>query len=111
MSYPVFLVSLYVVFSIVAFGFYGWDKRAAKKSRRRVPEVTLHWLALLGGWPGAILAQKYFRHKTIKKSFRIAFWLTCVANILLLMLACFFVQVGFVQGISNIQALLNSLYK
>ena len=37
------------------------------------PERTLHLLALLGGWPGAILARRRFRHKTMKVPFLIAF--------------------------------------
>ncbi len=44
---------------------------------RRVPEKTLHLLALFGGWPGALMGQRVFRHKTQKFGFRIVFWL-CV---------------------------------
>jgi uncharacterized membrane protein YsdA (DUF1294 family) len=43
-----------------------------------VPERTLHLLALLGGWPGAILGQRHFRHKTRKVSFLFAFWAVVV---------------------------------
>lgn len=46
----------------------------------RVPENTLHLLALLGGWPGALYAQQTLRHKTQKTSFRIVFWMTVLAN-------------------------------
>jgi uncharacterized membrane protein YsdA (DUF1294 family) len=46
-----------------------------------VPEKTLHMMALAGGWPGAWLAQKMFRHKTSKKEFQVVFWLTVVLNI------------------------------
>jgi uncharacterized membrane protein YsdA (DUF1294 family) len=38
-------------------------------------------LGLIGGWPGAIVAQQLLRHKTSKRSFRIAFWVTVVLNI------------------------------
>jgi len=37
---------------------YGIDKSAAKKEKRRVSEAKLHILSLLGGWPGALLAQQ-----------------------------------------------------
>ncbi len=64
-----------MVTSLVAFVVYGWDKRRARTNGRRVPEKTLHLLALLGGWPGALAGQKAFRHKTQKTGFQIVFWL------------------------------------
>ena len=59
--------------SIIAFVFYGYDKRQAVKNKSRVPELILHMLALLGGTPGALLGQLFFRHKTKKLRFRIVF--------------------------------------
>lgn len=67
--------------SLVAFALYGWDKRQAKLDRWRVPEKTLHGVSLFGGWPGAIVGQRVFRHKTRKSSFRNVFWLTVLANV------------------------------
>ena len=64
-----------LVMSLVTFGTYWWDKRQAKLDGWRIPEKTLHMLAVFGGWPGAFLAQRYFRHKTQKVSFQIVFWL------------------------------------
>lgn len=66
--------------SLMAYLFYYLDKRAAMSDRRRVPEITLHLFALLGGWPGALLAQRHFRHKTRKVSFRWRFWLTLLMH-------------------------------
>ncbi len=63
-----------VVMSLVAFFVYGFDKRRARNDGRRMPEKTLHLLALLGGWPGALAGQKVFRHKTQKLSFLVVFW-------------------------------------
>ena len=40
----------------VSCGAYYLDKRAAQEDRQRVPESLLHWLDLLGGWPGALCA-------------------------------------------------------
>ena len=60
--------------SVVCFAAYGLDKRRAVAGSRRVPERTLHILALLGGWPGGLLGQRHFRHKTKKLPFLIAFW-------------------------------------
>lgn len=61
--------------SIAAFAFYAWDKRRARRGEWRTPEKILHLLALLGGWPGAFLAQRLLRHKNAKVSFQIVFWL------------------------------------
>ncbi|XEH29213.1 DUF1294 domain-containing protein [Edwardsiella tarda] len=38
-----------------------------------------------GGWPGGLLGQWLFRHKTRKAAFRNAFMLSVVANLLLLL--------------------------
>lgn len=55
---------------------YALDKSAAIQHQRRTPERTLHLLALLGGWPGAWLAQKVWRHKFRKRRFQAVFWIT-----------------------------------
>lgn len=73
-----FLIAYLIVvaaLSLVSFIVYGVDKRLAGQERRRVPEKTLHLLALLGGWPGAIAGQRIFRHKTQKLAFRMVFWI------------------------------------
>ncbi len=71
----------YVGASLVCLLAYAVDKSAAIAGRRRVPEQTLHLLALAGGWPGAIIAQQMLRHKSSKTAFRVAFWFTVVANV------------------------------
>ncbi len=60
---------------------YGWDKRQAGNGGRRVSEGTLHLLAFLGGWPGALLGQWLFRHKTQKVKFRIVFWMVVLLHL------------------------------
>ncbi len=67
--------------NLVTFLLYWKDKSAARKQQRRVPEANLHLAALLGGWPAAWMAQNIFRHKTIKTSFRVMFWITVILNI------------------------------
>lgn len=69
------------VASVASFAAYGLDKRRASTGGRRVPEQTLHLLALLGGWPGAILARRQIRHKTRKVPFLIAFWAVVVLHV------------------------------
>lgn len=77
---PLYVSVIYIVLSLVTFLAYARDKSAAQNGAWRVPERTLHLLALAGGWPGAMLAQRTFRHKTRKDSFRIGFWTTVLAN-------------------------------
>jgi uncharacterized membrane protein YsdA (DUF1294 family) len=36
-------------------------------------------LELLGGWPGAFLAQRWLRHKCSKGSYQAVFWLIVLA--------------------------------
>ncbi|MGX5771335.1 DUF1294 domain-containing protein [Microbacterium trichothecenolyticum] len=76
--------ALYGAASIVAFAAYGIDKVAARRQANRISEQTLLVLGLVGGWPGALVAQQVFRHKTRKRSFRRAFWGTVGVNILAL---------------------------
>jgi uncharacterized membrane protein YsdA (DUF1294 family) len=74
-------LAIVIPLSLVAFVAYGFDKRRAQKDGRRVPEKTLHLMALFGGWPGALAGQRVFRHKTQKISFRIVFWLCVVLHL------------------------------
>ena len=76
---PVILI-IYVALSILTFFAYALDKAAAKKGSWRTQESTLHLFALLGGWPGALIAQQKLRHKSKKASFRSVFWVTVVFN-------------------------------
>jgi uncharacterized membrane protein YsdA (DUF1294 family) len=74
----------YLALSTIAFLLYGRDKSAAAHGRWRTPEATLHLVALLGGWPGALVGQRVFRHKTRKQPFQAVFWGTVVVNCLAL---------------------------
>lgn len=62
-------VYYFVTVNIIAFIFYGIDKRNACKSVYRIPEYMLLLLALVGGFLGAWLGMKYFHHKTLHKKF------------------------------------------
>ena len=64
----------------------------------------------VGGWPGALVAQQLFRHKTRKRSFRRAFWITVVVNVLVLAAFIGLLQAGLrmptstTRGCSSIRA-------
>ncbi|RZI44749.1 DUF1294 domain-containing protein [Herbaspirillum sp. HC18] len=77
---PLPLFAWYAAGSIAAFVAYGLDKSAARQSRRRIRERTLHALGLAGGWPGALIAQAVFRHKSRKQPFQLVFWITAFVN-------------------------------
>jgi uncharacterized membrane protein YsdA (DUF1294 family) len=70
----------YLLISLLTFVIYAKDKSAAEKGSWRIPESTLHFLALIGGWPGALLAQQVLRHKSKKQPFRFVFYLTVLLN-------------------------------
>ncbi len=77
---PTAVLALYLVASIVTFILYAFDKSAAQRNRWRTPESNLHLFALIGGWPGALTAQRLLRHKSKKASFQIVFWATVFLN-------------------------------
>ena len=77
---PFYILAGYLGLSTVTFLAYAFDKSAAEARRWRTKEDTLHLLALIGGWPGALLAQNWLRHKSKKTSFQAVFWVTVILN-------------------------------
>lgn len=77
---PFAVLGLYLAASSIAFGAYAFDKSAARNDQWRIQESTLHLFALIGGWPGALAAQRLLRHKSKKQSFQIVFWATVALN-------------------------------
>lgn len=73
---PVF----YAATSVAAAIAYRLDKSAAERNAWRTSERMLHFMAVMGGWPGALVAQEVFRHKSRKLSFRLVFWTTVALN-------------------------------
>jgi len=72
--------------SLVTLAWYAYDKTAAVRGWRRIPELTLHLLALLGGTPGALVGMRLLRHKTVKGSFRLVFWSILILQVALVLL-------------------------
>ena len=79
------ILSYFIAINLTTFSLYGYDKFISSGEKLRVPELTLQALAILGGSPVALLAQKFFRHKTIKGSFQIVYWLIVILQIGLLL--------------------------
>ncbi|MDP8566955.1 DUF1294 domain-containing protein [Methylophilus aquaticus] len=81
---PVHGVLWLVLISLATFLVYWLDKDAARHREWRVPERTLQWLSVLGGWPGALLAQGVLRHKSRKLRFQVWFWMAVAMHLLLM---------------------------
>ena len=82
---PVFVGFAYLIISLVTILAYAKDKYAAQNNRWRTPESTLHFFSLIGGWPGALFAQKTLRHKTSKSEFISTYRVTVFFNVLALL--------------------------
>jgi len=79
-SVPLIVPVVYAIASLTTFAVYARDKEAARVKGWRIKETTLHGLALLGGWPGALMGQTALRHKIRKPAFLVVFWLTAILN-------------------------------
>lgn len=77
---PWFVLGFYALASVSAYVAYAMDKAAAKSGSWRIAENTLHIWSFMGGWPGALVAQKKLRHKSSKTSFQVMFWVMVVLN-------------------------------
>jgi uncharacterized membrane protein YsdA (DUF1294 family)/cold shock CspA family protein len=75
------LAGLWALVSLTTYGLYALDKQHARTQEARVPEVMLHFAELLGGWPGAFLAQRRLRHKCRKWRYQVVFWLIVLAHV------------------------------
>lgn len=70
----VWVLAAYLLASVTSLLLFWSDKHSAQKGRWRTPEKTLHGVELLGGWPGTLIAQQLFRHKTRKTSYLATLW-------------------------------------
>lgn len=78
---PTLLAAALGGLSALAYLMYWFDKSAAQSGGQRTSEKSLHLIGLAGGWPGALIAQHRFRHKTVKQPFQTIFWVTVVLNV------------------------------
>ena len=81
-----------IVITLVAFLTYGYDKAIAGSDRTRVPEKVLLALTLAGGTIGAFAGRSFFRHKTVKASFRAKLWLVVGFQVLLVLVYIIWVE-------------------
>lgn len=88
-------IQFYAIASCLTFWAYYSDKKAARARRWRVSESGLHFMELVGGWPGALIARQLFRHKTAKWSYKIVFWVIVLLHLGLLYVWFFVLDCGF----------------
>ncbi|SEA80546.1 DUF1294 domain-containing protein [Alkalimonas amylolytica] len=84
-SLPYVLPILYIEASLFTYWLYQQDKAAAINGQvQRLPEESLQLYSFIGGWPGALLAQKKLAHKRRKFRFQREFWLVVLGNAMLI---------------------------
>ena len=84
-SLPLMLPILYIEASLFTYWLYKQDKAAAMVGQpTRLPEESLQLYSFIGGWPGALLAQKKLAHKRSKFQFQREFWLVVAGNAVLI---------------------------
>lgn len=78
----VFTVPLfYLEASLFTYWLYQIDKKMASNGQRsRLPEESLQMFSLIGGWPGALVAQKRLHHKVHKAPFQREFRFVIYGN-------------------------------
>jgi uncharacterized membrane protein YsdA (DUF1294 family) len=84
------LLIVFLLFNVVTFCLYWWDKAAARHGRWRVSEAQLLQFAFLGGSLGAFTAQRLLRHKTRKEPFRTRLLAILILHMLLIPTALIF---------------------
>lgn len=67
----IIIISYILIINLIAFILYGIDKKRAIRSKYRIRENVLLWMARLGGGIGSWLGIKTFHHKTKHTKFRI----------------------------------------
>jgi len=93
---PIYAPAYVSALSLITFITYAWDKRQAKlsahKKVNRTSERTLQLLSLFGGWPGALIAQQWLRHKSQKRRFIVVLWLCIFGNVTVIGAITFFTE-------------------
>ena len=79
----IILFYLMIINTVCYFMFF-WDKRLAKRGRRRISEKSLFLTAILGGSLGGLLAMYLFRHKTLHRKFKLGMPLILIVQLALL---------------------------
>ena len=69
----IFVMSYLLICNSLLFVLMYVDKQKAVKRQWRIPEKTLLLLGLIGGGFGGLISMKVFRHKTMKRLFKVVY--------------------------------------
>lgn len=83
MKYITFILAFFVVMSVVSVIMTIYDKLAAKRKTRRIPEKTLLCTGLLGGASAMFITMLVIRHKTQHAKFMVLLPLISALHIVL----------------------------
>ncbi|HSD09155.1 DUF1294 domain-containing protein [Flavobacterium sp.] len=76
------LLYTFLLLNIIAFVLIGYDKKQAQNNKRRISEKTLLSFVFIGGTIGSGLGMLTFRHKTVKTSYLLKFWLIVILQLI-----------------------------
>lgn len=74
-------ITWYSMISLLTFGAFLLDKRAAVRGSTRISERTLHTFEAMGGWPGALIAVRTIRHKNRRRGYRLILWAITIVHV------------------------------
>jgi uncharacterized membrane protein YsdA (DUF1294 family) len=80
-AYVLLAIGAVLLINLVTILRFWQDKQRSVAGERRISESDLLGLALIGGSPGALLARKWFRHKTRKEPFSTQLFLIVAAQV------------------------------
>lgn len=84
MNINILILLLLIIYNIITFFVYGYDKYCAKRKKWRVPEKLLILIAFWFGGIGAFLGMQLFRHKTKHIKFKLLIPVFLVVQIIIL---------------------------
>lgn len=90
MDKSAYLLIFFSIMSIVGIIMTAYDKRAAKKGKRRISEKALLAAGFFGGATGMYITMHLIRHKTQHKSFMAGLPIMIILHIAIIIAIIFF---------------------
>lgn len=90
MDKSAYLLIFFSIMSIIGIIMTVYDKCAAQKSKRRIPEKALMIESFFGGAIGMYTAMHLIRHKTKHKKFMVGLPLIIILHIAIIIVTIFF---------------------